>query len=751
MLVNEDTDARLVGYLSADPNQPGFVVPLFNRRNSNMYLVQEVGFDGRVESFREVEPRAFNPIVDGAPEFQSIGKPAIWGFRDASGTASFADRQTLKDRLVILLKGIEQPFLKLQVAQFCEDEAEMVSAWQRAFDHLAERSPRSANAWRDVVVIPAQMRLAVEQAILAHGLDASVERLGRTVEVDVDGSTLRLRLDESLYTAIAANSAARTTLEQSTGPVREAFGLMPGELSLISKESRSHDSTLIASEWGGVSVLAIGRMAISLARYVTPLYQEIRRRRIELEVSTNSENQVVLFQLGEEATISTYSIFDALVTLRNSDNILFVIFQVAHNKRDLLDAAISFAKQNRNPSRHVIAVIPHLPTELAQHPSDPHSTSAEFSEIAKYFDSVWTLGDRSPNVRASLAYGPLRSESAVAAHFSDLLDLIRSRRGEGEAFLRAFHASELSVIGSAVGFNSIAGLVNRAMMQLSHHLIDFSSVASVRLLSSRIEPGSELTIRKIIRADAPNAQIEVSSVPARDGGPARVSLALSGVRLFAGGTQHFETFCLAQLERYGWEVTRGTSEDGTAIVYHRGVQAAVPCKFAIGELTVPRAGRLPPEDTILLTNMAIRRRAFALHVLNGQVPIYYSRIEAMHRIYRRRFSYVLTYLNQKRKHASALLTPAALNFINFRGLSSASLTRHAFGRAKLSKDDTAQVDLSSNRVHLFLPLYFGGGRGEDAASTPGSAIVELAQDGWSLQSLQYSGREIFNSNEQRGR
>jgi hypothetical protein len=744
VLVDDSSQAELVGYFSADRDQPGFVVPIFRRRGANMLLVQEVGLDERVHDFRMVEPRDVQSIDNKSQQFQSLGEPALWGFRYKDGTTSFADRKTLQRLLSDLMADIEWPFLKLQVAQFCEDDAALAGAWRKAFNLLAEHSPRSAEAWRDVIVIPAQMRLAVEHAVLKHGLDASIERLSRVVEVEVDGGRLQLRLGDNLHAAFINAPAARAALEQSAAHIREAFSLAPGRLSLVSLEPRSHAPTSEVLNTDGFVVAAIGNMAVTLMNHVTsstPKWVTVQ------PPSSNrlydAESRMVLFQLGEKITSGALN-FGQVASLEKETRIVFVTFQLTEEKRHLLDEAISFAKKNRAGDRLMIAVIPHLPEEPDPDVSDADSI---LPTLYRFFDAVWVLSDRSPHTRQILPYGPGRSISAVANHFRYLLVLARSDRFE-HSVPKDRASMSLSVIGSAVGERSRGGLVSHALMRMNHNLFDFAPVTLAQLRTEGVQPMNG-TVREIIQRTASNAHVELSSGDLRDGGMPRVTLALRGVGLLPSGPENFERFCLSQLDRHGWTTRLDQIEKNIRASHRELSNIVVEYKFA-APAPMGLASRMPQrrnrkEDSILLTNAIIRRPTFALHVLNGRVPVHCSRVEATYRIYRRRYAYVLTYLNLEKRRAAKLLVPAALAIINLNELveGGGGPTSQKLGRAKLQADAPVQIDFNYNRVNLSLLLFFTSGRGKNAVVAPGAAVVALDEEGWRLDSLSTDGRELI--------
>jgi hypothetical protein len=732
MLV-EKTAVELAGYLSADEAGAGFVIPLFTGRSSNMVLVQEIGADGRVSHFREVEPRNFQRL-GSAGRLLSEGQPALWGFRCSDGKAVIDEREALRTFLSSLLDTLEPPFLKLQVAQFCEDLDELVDAWRTAFEHLDERSPKSARAWRDVVVIPAQMRLAVERAILEHGLDASINELARTVEVAIHDGALQLYLSSDLHAALMGHGGARNSLERNAAPIRRAFRLSAQRIALIAKGA-APPSDIEADLPDEVAIAGFGDMAFSLLGQLVPRIRRSPEGYSHAYPAPRGIKELVLLQRDELSGKADWGTGGPPPALDEHNRVLLVTFQLSAAHPQLADAAIAFAKQHRSKRRTVVAVIPHLPHEF----DDGGELSESVIPTLNYhFDAVWALSDRSPYTRQALPFGPARSVRASATHFRYLLRLAQHEDLRHELLADARNPATLNVIGSATGDRTAATLTEHAMMRLAHHLFDLKTVTSAEVSGgSRAEPSGKA--RDIVQRDCPRAKVRTRSVARGDGGPDRISVALKNVTIVPGGPEKFERYCAAQLERFGWDIDQ-FEPDGALHLSHRDLDnVPADCKYIVSGLLETairsRLRRRYDLDAILLTNASIRRRSFALHVLNGAVPVHSSRIEALHRIYRRRHVYVLTFLQQERQTGERMIVPAAIDWLNLHHW----VDSKNIGKAKLAVDARVETMFSPQSITLTIPLEFVRGRGRRATAMEAEARIAFDEDGWHLDEVSADG------------
>jgi len=730
MLVN-DKPYEMVGYLSPIDDGPGFIVPLFMNRNSNMLMVQEIGDDEAVHNFREVEPRNFQRL-HGNNQFLALGDRALWGFHSGDSRPLIMERDPLRERLLLILDVLDRPFLKLQVAQFCDDQAEVTAAWRTAFEHLEQRSPRSAQAWRDVVVIPTQMRLAVESAIIANGLDASIKHLNRSVEVDVEGGHLRLRLERDLYGALTRNPAAMASLERNAAPIREAFQLSSNRVTLVPYQAGSDEK--FDEEEASVDDFAIagfGTMAVSLIAQVYPRIKRSPDLRTSYLLGPPRDYAVTALLQRDEMSGGRDWGEGRTLELNPQNRTLLVLCQLGSEHTMLLDDAIRFASLHRDERRKVIAVIPHLPTEF----EEPGELARRVMPMLhREFDGVWALSDRSPYTRQSLPYGPARSVHAAAAHFRYLIRVAQDKRLRDDLVSGERELSTINVIGSATGDKDVPKLVEHALLRMRHHLFDFRTVTSGRVQMHGREELFGAVVREIVQRDAPEANVRIFATPKGDGGPDRVLVSLNSVALLPGGDEAFERYCVEQFDQFGWGIDQ-FEPNGLVHATHRGAEnLPIECKYvATGSFESmyknPRRHRL--DDGIVLTNAVIRRRTFARWVVNGAVPVHCSRVEALYRIYRRRYSYALTYFRQEAKTAERIIVPAAIDWLNL---------HHWFdtknvGRASIAPDTLPDLEFGPSGIALLLALEVNRGRGARRSTTSGRADIFLDESGWHLHRL----------------
>jgi hypothetical protein len=279
------------------------------------------------------------------------------------------------------------------------------------------------------------------------------------------------------------------------------------------------------------------------------------------------------------------------------------------------------------------------------------------------------------------------------------------------------------------------------MMRLAHHLLELKTATSAQVFGgSREEPAG--VVREIVERDCPKAEVKIRTAERGDGGPDRISVVLKGVSVVDGGAEAFEHYCVKQLERFGWGIDQ-FEPDGLIHVTLRGLESVpTDCKYVMSGLleTALRSRRRRRHDIdgILLTNASIRRRSFAMHVLNGAVPVHSSRIEALHRIYRGRYAYVLTYLQQERKTGERLLVPAALDWLNAHPW----VDTKNLGKGKIPADCQPTVEFAPRSIALTLPLEFVRGRGRNAAIVRGQARITFGEAGWLLEQVSAGGTDL---------
>lgn len=229
MLVTEPDEVTLVGWTAPPRRGPGFILPLFRRPGANTYIAQEIGADDRIVGFREIDPKSVTEINgETADVIRARGDAAIWGYVFPHDEAQLGERDVLAAWLAERVDTIEEPLLQQQAVEYCEVGPRMEDSWRAAFARLADQSLRSAEAWRDVVVVPTRVRYAVHRAMLNHLLDVSEVDLGRLVDVSVDAGEVRVAIEQELHTRLSMQPGALDEISHSTTSMRNAFGFGRG-------------------------------------------------------------------------------------------------------------------------------------------------------------------------------------------------------------------------------------------------------------------------------------------------------------------------------------------------------------------------------------------------------------------------------------------------------------------------------------------------------------------------------------------
>jgi hypothetical protein len=731
MLVTDESVA-LAGYFGAEPGQPGFVVPLFKGRHSNQLLVQDIGTDGRISGFRSLEPRSFKSI-DAADVQRAAGDAPLMGFLAHEGVTHFAEREDLQRLLAPIADAFEPPFLRLQLAQFCEGPDAVVGAWRNAYRLLAERAPRSADAWRDVVIIPTQMRVAVHSAIVDHGLNAQVDALGHDVEVHVEEGEILLRLSRALHDALMAHDEARKGVERALKPITRAFDMNRPKLRLETADDEPFEP--VESAVGeGVAIAAFGNMAISLLREVDPnvpaLFPVPRAGLSPAMVPVEGWKSELFVEYRSADDLPRGFRLCELEKIGGLHRVVFAVFELSRQRDGLIHSALALARDLRVGGHLAIAVIPHFPEE----PNEGSAITRDMLPLLeKEFDAVWFLGDRSPHTQSSLAYGPGRSAAAAATHFRYLLGQAAGGNYKRLVFYREPGRPSFGAVASVSGERLAPTLLTHAMMRLSHYLFDLDGPLSVHALSN--VPAKELkrAIEDMVEHGIPPSHFDMDIEPHVGGGKS-LTLALRNIALREPAPERFKSYCLDQLQRYGWS-SRASDEADLAIASHASFDS-VPVSFrfaediASGSAIRARYRRKQTGEIIMLTNSLIHRRSFVVNVLNGAVPIHYSRIASAAEIFRRRHSYVLNFIRGEEKSPLSFIAAAAIDIVNLQPI----VIDNKLGRAKLVAPDTAELRIGSDFFRIEMPVIFSR-RGSDGRPDHGHARMHYHAGGWQIDSV----------------
>jgi 5-methylcytosine-specific restriction protein A len=190
--------AVFVGTFSAVPGAPGFELPIFRKKTSDMCLIQLIDYNDNVGDLTHKE-LAFNGCTTDRDVLAIIGSPAIYAFRAPSGTICVGTQREIQGSLASLieLSALDSlPLLRFRVAAFCNLVDRIALDARAAWAWIKDRStPWAANAWKLESTIIPEIRRNFAIAMNASGDDvAHIDTVSGGVEATIDGDTLRVTI-----------------------------------------------------------------------------------------------------------------------------------------------------------------------------------------------------------------------------------------------------------------------------------------------------------------------------------------------------------------------------------------------------------------------------------------------------------------------------------------------------------------------------------------------------------------------------
>ncbi|QCB43329.1 hypothetical protein E5673_14755 [Sphingomonas sp. PAMC26645] len=741
MLVTTDA-AKLIGYIRPVTDQPGFVLLVFRTKTSNESLTQVIGTDDHVMGFRTVDSAMIAAEPDRQDELR-IGDEALWGYAFADQPPYVGPRGELVGWLRERVHGIADPLLRLQAADFCAMADDRSAAWRASFDHLAAVSPSSATAWRDVIVLPAEIRRSVARAIRKHGIEA-INDLGRDVGIDVDGEALVVSFAHDLFETLQAHPSALLDIDGDTADVRHAFGLnnplemiaderftggdaweptvMPVVVAVGSRAQQVVDRLVRIPEVGGSKVVGVARDAHERPASTLTVWEADR---------LFFEGDAELADIDPELPLT----FEA-----ERPDLLFV-FGASAGERNVARAAVRLARTVDSRRYRCLAVIPHLPDPALSRSSNEYEEL--LSSFATGFEAVFLLSDHSPHLRYGLPYGPSRSCDASAARLKYLISALQAGKVESIDGL-SMSATEglpvhvLSSISSS-GVLSAPRLFDYALGGATAFTLDRTARTRLNLVLTRDGHRDEANALEgpVRRAGFSELTLTYHQTwPAPRG--AKAELHFEQVAWRPLMLSEFADFCIRELTGHGWRVT---SPDGTradAEVTRRDVRILTEFKaFGVDDgarpLRTPTKRRLG-EDIVLVTDCTVYRGDYIRHVLQGRLPINVSRLNVLQTVYARRYAYLIRALHGKEVRYKSRITEAAfarLFDVSTRGysLQLAGIVSNADGRKVEIDADATQVSTVYDGIHVVLVVRVTSEQGD-----PSRHVIDviLTQSGWQI-------------------
>lgn len=293
--------------------------------------------------------------------------------------------------------------------------------------------------------------------------------------------------------------------------------------------------------------------------------------------------------------------------------------------------------------------------------SSPDSATA----FLRAFDAVWFLSDRGSSTRLSLPFGPARSAKTAATHFKILLAHTSGK--SPQELQRRRPAETVNLISSAVGRQSSRKLVEAAISRMLHFNVDLAPSPQIYIHSEGSVP--ELTDGYTYAASPHFPEAEQAINTHSSFGVGSAALIAEGARIRLANGREFISYCQNLIGASGFSI------DGSAgrLYLDPSCKEAVRyrCLFTPREKLPTlrtRVRRQQVDDLLLIVNEQVGRRTFVVQLLNGVIPLHYSKIPAIRIIHSNRYMYAIRYVAsippKRTKESSTLLVPAALDILN---------------------------------------------------------------------------------------
>ncbi|MYZ47883.1 hypothetical protein [Propylenella binzhouense] len=214
---------------------PGFVVPLFvNTAPDNRLYVQQITQDDRIRSFEAIDIGDARVTPYDGGSIRAPGDLALWSFQFEDESCVVDIRPALR---ATLAKGESRfsPLLRLQIATLFEasDLAAHVGAAHRFLGQIA---PRSADLWRDLVILLPRVRKTASGS-LKH-LDSRLHAAINAIDLETHGDTLRVTVPANLVENAGGESAFARSLS-ALKPIFAALGIVHLDIQQRSFEAPS--------------------------------------------------------------------------------------------------------------------------------------------------------------------------------------------------------------------------------------------------------------------------------------------------------------------------------------------------------------------------------------------------------------------------------------------------------------------------------------------------------------------------------
>lgn len=180
-------------------------MPLFvSTTPNNRLYVQHIGADDRIRSFETIDIGDVAIARHDGDLIRAVGDLALWAFKFEDGRCAIDMRAALRSTLTQHERRFS-PLLRLQIGSLFE-ASDLAARMGDAHSYLGQIAPRSADLWRDLVILLPRIRQTAFTTLErpAAPIRAAIEAIdlvthGDTVEISVPANLIEIAGGEAAF------------------------------------------------------------------------------------------------------------------------------------------------------------------------------------------------------------------------------------------------------------------------------------------------------------------------------------------------------------------------------------------------------------------------------------------------------------------------------------------------------------------------------------------------------------------------
>jgi len=344
---------------------------------------------------------------------------AFWAFQFGDGTYAIDTRVALS-KILMDVKGHyrDQPFLFLQIVQFCELASETKGALKAAYQYLASHSRQSAEAWRDIVFLPTLGRQTLE-ALLTPRPKAN---LLDDVKFSIHGRSVTVMLPDRLYDQLDGKAGLSATFRRTVLETAQSLEISGVRLDRIERTQVGLTPRTLETSSPTI-VFPIGVSGSKLVQGIGKLPPMRSRRTLQGSVidgmqfgpATKKLRGVRIGRVAKAFTLNaaTKGNIKALSPVAPDTLVMLVFDRSALSNTESIATARNIAGAYKGLGARVVALCS-SPNRRAISETDEH-LSRTVSQLRKYLDYWVFVRPRELDNEGSVHLGPSAQDAVYAA------------------------------------------------------------------------------------------------------------------------------------------------------------------------------------------------------------------------------------------------------------------------------------------------------------------------------------------------